>query len=60
MLEMRPGIGIDQFISGFIRESKTKIHPWISEYDRSAKPEPDPEKEAERHVRHRGLVRRER
>ena len=47
MLEMRPGIGIDQFISGFIRESKTKIHPWISEYDRSAKPEPDPEKEAE-------------
>ena len=30
MLEMRPGIAIDQFISGFIRESKTKLHPWIS------------------------------
>ena len=50
MLEMRPGIGIDRFIGGFIRESKTKIHPWMSEYDRSAKPEPDPEKEAERHM----------
>jgi hypothetical protein len=50
MIEMRPGIGIDQFISGFIRESKTKIHPWISEYDRNVKPEPDPEKETERHM----------
>ena len=47
MLEMRPGIGIDQFISGFIRESKSKIHPWILEYDRSSKSEADPEKEAE-------------
>jgi hypothetical protein len=50
MVEMRPGIDIDRFVAGFIRESKTKIHPWVSEYDRSAKPEPDQEKEAERHM----------
>ncbi len=47
MVEMRPGIAIDQFVRGFIRESKSKVHPWISEYDRSAKPEPDQEKEIE-------------
>jgi hypothetical protein len=50
MVEMRPGIDIDRFVAGFIRESKTKIHPWVSEYDRSARPEPDQEKEAERHM----------
>jgi hypothetical protein len=50
MVEMRPGIDIDRFVAGFIREGKTKVHPWVSEYDRSVKPEPDPEKEAERHM----------
>ena len=50
MVEMRPGIEIDRFVAGFIRESKTKLHPWISEYDRSAKAEPDAEKDAERHM----------
>lgn len=50
MVEMRPGIGIDRFVHGFIRENKTKVHPWISEYDRSAKPEANEEKEAERHL----------
>jgi hypothetical protein len=48
MVEMRPGIGIDRFVAGFIRENKTKVHPWVSEYDRSAKPEPDKDKEVER------------
>ena len=32
MAEMRPGIGIDRFVAGFIRESKTKVHPWVVEY----------------------------
>lgn len=50
MVEMRPGIDIDRFVAGFIREGKTKLHPWVSEYDRSAKAEPDPEKDAERRM----------
>ena len=50
MAEMRPGIGLDRFVMGFIRESKTKVHPWIVEYDRSARTEPDSSKEAERRV----------
>ena len=41
MAEMRPGIGIDRFVAGFIRESKTKVHPWVVEYDRANKAEPD-------------------
>lgn len=50
MVEMRPGIGIDRFVHGFIRENKTKVHPWVSEYDRSAKVDVSEEKEAERHL----------
>lgn len=50
VVEMRPGIGIAAFVAGFIRENKTRVHPWISEYDRSAKAEPDEEKEAERRM----------
>lgn len=50
VVEMRPGIGIDRFVAGFIRESKTKNHPWVSEYDRTAKAEPDQAREAERHL----------
>jgi hypothetical protein len=50
IVEMRPGLGIDQFVAGFIRENKTKVHPWIAVYDRNAKGEPDPELEAERHM----------
>lgn len=50
VVEMRPGIGIDHFVSGFIRESKTKVHPWVAEYDRSVKPEPDLIEEAQRHL----------
>ena len=37
MAEMRPGIGIDRFVAGFIRESKTKVYPWVVEYDRANK-----------------------
>jgi hypothetical protein len=48
MVEMRPGIGIDRFISAFVRETKTKIHPWMTEYDRTARNASDPEREAER------------
>src|ERR1019366_1843279 len=48
MVEIRPGIGIDRFLAGFIRESKTKVHPWVSIYDRAAKAEIDPEKNVER------------
>jgi hypothetical protein len=48
MVEMRPGIGIDRFVSAFIRESKAKVHPWIAEYDRSDKTDVDPESEMER------------
>jgi hypothetical protein len=48
MVEMRPGIGIDQFVSAFIRESKAKLHPWIAEYDRSDRGAVDPESEGER------------
>jgi hypothetical protein len=50
MAEIRPGIGLDRFIVGFIRESKTKVHPWIMEYDPSTRNEPDRLKEAERKV----------
>lgn len=50
MIEMRPGIGLDRFVHGFIRENKTKVHPWVSEYDRTAKPEENEEREAERHL----------
>ena len=50
MVEMRPGIGIDQFIAGFLRESKAKVHPWVTEYDRTARTEPDGEREAERRM----------
>jgi hypothetical protein len=50
MVEIRPGIGIDRFVAGFIRESKTKIHPWVSLYDRAAKAAIDPEKDAERQI----------
>jgi hypothetical protein len=50
VVEMQPGIGIDRFVNGFIRPDKTKVHPWISEYDRTARPEPDEEKETERRM----------
>ena len=50
MVEMRPGIGIDRFVAGFVRESKARVHPWVAEYDRTAGPEPDAEREAERQV----------
>ena len=50
MAEIRPGIGLDRFIVGFIRESKTKVHPWIMEYSPSTRNEPDRLKEAERKV----------
>ena len=50
MVEMRPGIGIDQFVAGFVRESKARVHPWVAEYDRTARAEPDAEREAERQV----------
>lgn len=49
MVEMRPGLGIDRFISAFVRQDKTKVHPWIAEYDRSAK-SAHPDQESERRV----------
>jgi hypothetical protein len=48
MVEMRPGIAIDRFVSAFIRESKARLHPWIAEYDRSNRTDVDPESEMER------------
>lgn len=48
MVEMRPGIGRARFVSGFIRESKTKVHPWVSEYERSSEAAPDASIDAER------------
>ena len=50
MAEMRPGIGIDHFVHGFLREDKTKVHPWIMEYDRESKQPPDVTMEAERRM----------
>ena len=50
MVEMQPGIGIDRFVAGFLRETKAKVHPWVTEYDRTARVEPDREKEAERRM----------
>lgn len=50
MVEMRPGISINRFMSGFIRESQSKLHPWVSEYDRSARMEPDAEQDMERQL----------
>jgi hypothetical protein len=50
VLEMRPGIGIDRFIHGFIRPSKTKTHPWVTEYDQSARVPPDEERRWERRL----------
>lgn len=46
--ELRPGLGIDRFLGWFVRPSKTQIHPWIMEYDRSLRSESDPAHEAER------------
>ena len=48
MVEMRPGMGIDRFVSAFIREGKAKLHPWIAEYDRSDRTDVVPELEMER------------
>ena len=50
MVEMQPGIGIDRFVAGFLRESKAKVHPWVTEYDRTARTEPNSEREAERRM----------
>jgi hypothetical protein len=50
MAELRPGIGIDGFVSGFIRENKRQVHGWVAEYDRSLKAPLDTEREAERRV----------
>jgi hypothetical protein len=50
MVEMRPGIGVDRFVSSFLRENKTKVHPWIVEYDRAARSDADSEREAERQL----------
>jgi hypothetical protein len=50
MAEMRPGIGIDRFVHDFLREDKSKLHPWIEKYDRARKTDPDPSKEAERRM----------
>jgi hypothetical protein len=50
MVEMRPGVGIDRFLSAFVRENGKKVHPWIVEYDRSSRTEPDSEQEMERQM----------
>ncbi len=50
MAEMHPGIGIDSFTRDFIRPSGNEVHPWISEYDRSLKSEPDAVVEAEKRL----------
>jgi hypothetical protein len=50
MVEMRPGLSIDRFVASFIRESRTKIHPWVAEYSREARTEPDEHQQAERQL----------
>ena len=50
MAEMRPGIPIDRFAEAFIRENKTKVHPWIVEYDRASRSDANPAREAERRL----------
>lgn len=50
VVEMRPGISIDAFTTAFVRESKAKVHPWIVEYDRDDRTEPDSDLETERNL----------
>ncbi len=47
VLEMRPGIGLAQFSREFVAD-KGQPHPWIEEYSRLIRTEPDPQLEAER------------
>ncbi len=51
MVEMRPGMDMNDFVSSFIRETRRKpTHPWIAEYVRGDVPPPDEAREAERHL----------
>ena len=50
MAEMRPGVGIDHFVRRFLREDKTRVHPWIMEYDRESRLEPDATMKTERRM----------
>lgn len=48
MVEMRPGVDFDGFVKDFIRPNKSTVHPWLSEYARTADRVIDPERELER------------
>jgi len=50
MVEMRPGIPLDRFVARFIRETRTKVHPWIEEYNPEARSQPDADRLEERRV----------
>lgn len=50
MVELRPGLGVDAFVRGFVRDRKTGLHPWIREYERADATQPDETAEAERQL----------
>jgi len=51
MLELRPGIPVNAFVKAFIVEGKNKPpHPWIKEYDRTLRDDPDPDRVLERRL----------
>ena len=47
MVELRPGIALNTFVKSFILETRQKLHPWITEYDRAQRDD-QPEREVER------------
>lgn len=48
MAELRPGIGIDAFLRGFVFGDSDGEHPWIRPYERPESLEPDEAEEIER------------
>jgi hypothetical protein len=48
MVELRPGIGIDAFLRGFVFGDRGGERPWIRPYERSEPVEPDEAEEIER------------
>jgi hypothetical protein len=50
MIEMRPGLDLDRFVKAFIRDKRTKVHPWVDEYARDGVVVTDPQQVAEREL----------
>lgn len=47
MLELRPGIGVDAFVRGFLLDEKQRPRPWVRPYQREERVPPDAEDQAE-------------